>query len=109
MNFLTPIIAWINVAANAVGGVVFAPIAYMPGWLSATIVAVATGILMLIAIKYTSNQNAIKKVRADIKANLLALKLFKDNIWVTFRAQGGLFAGAFWLLFYNIVPMLVMI
>ena len=34
---------------------------------------------MLIIFKYTSKQSAIAAVRRQIKANLLALKLFKDK------------------------------
>ena len=33
--------------ANALGGVVLAPIAALPGWLSATIVAAVTGVILL--------------------------------------------------------------
>ena len=41
-----------------------------------------------VVFKYTSNQRAIKRARDDIKAHLLALKLFKENTRVIFRAQG---------------------
>jgi uncharacterized membrane protein (DUF106 family) len=81
----------------------------MPGWLSNTIVAAITGVLLLIIFKYTSNQQAIARVRDDIKANMLTLKLFKDSISVILQAQARLFKGALQLLFYSIVPLLVMI
>jgi len=100
--------AWINRPANALGRFLLAPIAYLPGWLSATIVAGVTGVLLLVAYKYTSNQRAIKRARAGIKANLLALKLFKDSPLVAMRAQGAILGGAARLLVLSIVPMLVM-
>jgi hypothetical protein len=108
MHALAQIVAWLNAAANAVGRVVLAPIALLPGWLSATLIAAVTGLLLLAAFKYTSNQQAIKRVRDDIKAHLLALKLFKDSPIVTLRAQGRVFRGAFQLMVLAIVPMLVM-
>jgi hypothetical protein len=108
MSALTQLIAWLNSLANAVGEVVFAPIATLSGWLSATLVAVATGMVMLVAFKYTSNQTAIKRVRAGIKANTLALKLFKDSALTALRAQQGMLIGAFWLLIYAVVPIVVM-
>jgi hypothetical protein len=108
MSALTQLIAWLNFVADAVGGVVFAPIGELAGWQSATLVAIATGVVMLIAFKYTSNQAAIKRVRAGIKANTLALKLFKENAMVAIRAQEGMLTGAFWLMMYAIVPILVM-
>jgi hypothetical protein len=81
----------------------------MPGWLSATLVAVLTGILLLLVFKFTSNQRAIKTVRDDIKANLLALKLFKESTSVSLKAQGRVLIGAWWLMVYAIVPMLIML
>ena len=50
-------------AASFLGRYLLAPIGAMPGWLSATVIAAVTGVLMLAAFKYTSNQNAIKRVR----------------------------------------------
>lgn len=109
MSFLAYIITWINVPLNAAGKFLLAPIGLMPGWLSNTIIAAVTGVILLILFKYTSNQQAIGRVKDDIKANMLALKLFKDSISVTLQAQGHLFKGALLLLRYAIVPLLVMI
>jgi len=109
MAALAQIIAWLNVVANYLGELLLAPIAWLPGWLSSTIVAAALGLVMLIVFKYTSRQQAIHRVRDDVKAHLLALKLFPDSLSVTFRAQGRILWGAFALLLLAIVPMLVMI
>ncbi|MGC8644372.1 MAG: hypothetical protein ACP5XB_31300 [Isosphaeraceae bacterium] len=67
-----------------------------------------TGALLLLVFKHTSNQAAIKRVRAQISASTLALKLFKDSAAVALRAQGRMLWGAFQLFFLAIVPMLVM-
>ncbi len=104
-----PLFGYINVVINAVAGVVLAPIGAMPGWLSNTIISAVTGVLLLIIFKYTSNQRAIGRVKDDIKANMLALKLFKDELSVTFRSQGRVFLGALKLLRYALWPLLVMI
>ena len=109
MQGLTQLTIWLNAAANAGGKWFFAPIAILPGWLSATLYAAFTGVLMLIVIKYTSNQGAIKRIRDGINADLLSLKLFKDNTRVTFQAQGRLLSGALKLLIFGLTPTLVMI
>lgn len=109
MGFLAQVVVWLNVLANALGSAFLAPIAIMPGWLSATLVAVVTGVLLLVIFKYTSNQKAIKRVRDDISAHLLALKLFKDSAAVALRAQGRILMGSFRLLILAIVPMLIMV
>jgi uncharacterized membrane protein (DUF106 family) len=105
---LAPLLKWINVVVNAVADVVLAPVGEMPGWLSNTIISAVTGILLLVVFKYTSNQRAIGRVRDDIKANMLALKLFKDELSVTFRSQGRVILGGFRLLRHAIRPLLVM-
>lgn len=108
MSAVTAVVVWLNALANALGSVLLAPIAVLPGWLSATLVAALTGMCLLFVFKHTSNQRAIKRVRDDIKANLLALKLFKDSPIVTLKAQGRVFRGAFLLFAHALVPMAVM-
>jgi hypothetical protein len=105
---LTQVTIWLTAVANALGWLL-SPIALLPGWLSVTIVGVLSGIVLLGIFKRTSNQKAIKRVRDNIKANMLALKLFKDSARVALRAQGQLFVGAFWLFAHGVVPLLVMV
>jgi len=109
MGFLVQLITWVNVVTNAIGGFFLAPVASVPGWFSITVISAVLGVFLLVIFKYTSNQKAIGYVRDDIKANLLAVKLFKDSFSVTFRSQARVFCASFKLLFYSIVPMLVMI
>jgi hypothetical protein len=108
MNAVTQVIVWLNVLANALGWLL-TPIAWLPGWLSATVVGVVTGVLLLAVFKYTSAQKAIKRVRAGIDANLLTLRLFKESVTVALQAQAGLLDGAFRLLLLGLVPLAVMI
>ena len=109
MDFFARVITWINVPVNAMAEVLLAPIAVLGGWLSNTVISAVTAVVLLVIFKYTSNQRAIGRVRDDIKANMLALKLFKDSIAVTLQAQGRVFRGALLLLIHAIRPMLVMI
>jgi hypothetical protein len=109
MDFLARVVVWLNVVANALGKWLLAPLGVLPGWLSATFVAAATGVVLLVVFKYTSNQRAIKRVKDDLKANLLALKLFKDSPLVALRAQGSILLSALRLAAFSLVPMLVMV
>jgi hypothetical protein len=92
-HVITQLIVWLNSIVNPIGRIVFAPIALLPGWVSATLVGIVTGLLTLLAFKFTSNQRAIKRVRSEIKANLLALALFKDSVPVS--CGGGAVVGLF--------------
>jgi hypothetical protein len=109
MHVLTQVVVWLNAVANALGAFLLAPAAVLPGWLSATLAAAATGVLLLFVFKYTSHQRAIRAVRSDIKANLLALRLFKDSPLVALKAQGAILLGAGQLIILALVPMLVML
>lgn len=106
---LTQLVVWLNAVATLVARVLLAPIAWLPGWLSATIVAVLTGVVMLLVFKHTSNQAAIKRVRNQINANLLSLSLFKDSMATSLRAQRRILLGAGKLLGLALVPTLVML
>jgi hypothetical protein len=105
---LAQVVARLNAAANALGGWLLAPVAVLPGWLSATLAAAVTGVLLLAVFKYTSPQRTIKRVRDDLNAHLLALKLFKDSPRVALRAQGHLLLGAGRLFLCALVPVVVM-
>lgn len=50
-------------------------------------ISVLTGIAMLFLFKITSNQGGIRKIRDKIKAHVLEIRLFKDDLGVMFRAQ----------------------
>jgi hypothetical protein len=108
MDTLASVIVALNSGANALAGLL-TPVGSVPGWLSATVVAVLTGAAGILAFKYTSNQGAIKRTRRGIRANLLAVKLFKDNIRLGLRSQVRVMLGALRLLPLALVPLLVMI
>jgi uncharacterized membrane protein (DUF106 family) len=109
MSVLISIIAFLNTLMNAL----FRPLAgvmeTLPGWLSNLILSGIVGVVALVLFKYTSNQDAIGKVRDNIKAQMLAMKLFKDSIAVTLIVQGRMFKGALLLMLHSLRPMLVMI
>lgn len=109
MTFLAQIIAWLNGGMNALFALLRGPMTALPAWLSLTVISAVLGVVLLILFKYTSHQSAIGRVRDTIKAKLLAMKLFKDNIPVVLRSQLQVFAAAILLLIYSIPPMLVMI
>ena len=110
MSFLAHIASWLSAVMNALASVLLAPVVQnLPGWLSNTIVSALTGVVVVVIFKYTSNQRAIGLVKDNIKANMLALRLFKDSLGVTFQSIGRLFRGAGMWPVHAILPMLVMI
>lgn len=106
---LTQLVILLNELFGAVCRVTLAPIGMLPDWISMTVIAGLTGIVMLVAYKHTSDQKAIKATRDQIKANLLALSLFKDELRVVLKSQRLVLLGAARLLTLSFVPMLIML
>ena len=109
MNMIAQIIAWLNGWMNALSGALRGPMSAVPPWLSLTIISSVLGVVLLIPVKYTSPQAAIGRVRDRIKAQLLAMKLFKDNIPVVLKSQVQVIIAALMLPVYMLPPVLVML
>jgi hypothetical protein len=100
----------INVIMNWLARVAFAPFASVPAWLTLTIVSALAGVFMMIVFKYTSHQTRLKAVSDRTRADLLAMKLFKDELSVTFSSMWDLLGATGKRLWYSIwPPMVVMI
>lgn len=84
---LSPALSFVNPITTAIGDGVYAVLGPLPDWLSLTILSTAAGLVMLVVFRYASNQTAIGRAKDDIKANLLALRLYKDELAVVFQAQ----------------------
>lgn len=105
---LSPLLSVLNPLCTAVGDAVYAVFNPLPVWVGLLIISAVAGVIMLIAFGYTSNQAAIGRAKDDIKANLLALKLYKDELHVTWTAQGRLLWAILRLQRYMLVPVLIL-
>jgi uncharacterized membrane protein (DUF106 family) len=98
---------------NAVLGRLFdlllLPFRSLNPWAGMAFISLLTGLLMLLIYRLTSNQSGIRRVKDKIKAHLLELRLFKDNMGVTMKAQGQILQANFRYLGLNLKPLLVMI
>lgn len=103
-----PLLGLLNPLCTVVADGVYAFLSPLPPWAGITIVSGITGVVMLLAFRYLSNQTGIARAKDDIKANLLALKLFKDDLRVAIRAQFRIMWALLRLQRYIVVPMLWM-
>lgn len=109
MEMLVHIFSLLNNVANNIGGLFALVMPALPGWVSNTLLSVLMAVPFLVVFKYTSNQSAIGKIKDRIKANMLAMKLYKDEIGVTLKAQGDIMYCALLLLLNALLPLVVMI
>ena len=87
----------------------FIPFRSMNPWVGMVIVSFLTGLLMLVIFRYTSNQAGIKKVKNKIKAHLLELRLYKDSLGLSMKAQGNILLANLKYITHSFKPLLVMI
>lgn len=106
---LSPLFSILNPIANAIGRVTFDVLGVFPKWASLTVLSALLGVVMLFAFKYLSNQRAIGRVKDDISANLLALKLYKDELRVTALSQLRLLWAVLRLQRYVLTPVLILL
>jgi uncharacterized membrane protein (DUF106 family) len=81
----------------------------MNPWMGMIIISFLTALLMLFVFRFTSNQEGIRLVKNKIKAHLLELRLFKDSLSLSFKAQGNILRYNLKYISYSTKPLLVMI
>ncbi|MAF82482.1 MAG: hypothetical protein QGH93_12765 [Gammaproteobacteria bacterium] len=99
----------INAAYSAVFNLWFELLAALSPWLQVLITALPVTVLALLVFRYASNQNGIRLAKERIKAYLLELWLYKDDLGVMLRAQGQVLQYSLRYLGLSLVPMAVMI
>jgi hypothetical protein len=72
-------------------------------------ISLATGLLMVVVFRYTSDQKAIHVAKDRLKAHLLALKLFQDQIPVVLLSYGRIVLATGHYLRLAIKPLLFVI
>jgi len=113
---LSPLLGFLNPICTTIGNVIYTVLSPLGVAGGLVVVSVVVGVLMLPAFKHLSNQTKIARAKDDIKANLLALKLFKDELrvvigaqfrilWAILRLQRYVFTPILWMTF----PMLLVL
>src|SRR5690242_16183574 len=73
------------------------------------VISIVIGLLMVIAFRYTSDQKAIGRAKDRLKANLLAVRLFQDQLPVVMRAYARILGGTGTYLRLAFTPLLIAI
>lgn len=99
----------VNVVFGRVFDVLLLPFGRMTPWAGLVFIALLTSFFMLFVYRHTSNQPGIRRTKDRIKAHLLELRLYNDNMAVSLRAQGRILVQNLRYVAYNLKPLLVMI
>jgi len=98
-----------NAALGRIFEVIFLPFRHLSPWFGMILISLLTGLLMLFIFRHTSNQEGIRKAKNKIKAHLLELRLYKDNMNLSLKAYGHNLIANLKYLSHSLKPMLVMI
>ncbi|HXQ23954.1 MAG TPA: hypothetical protein VN812_19900, partial [Candidatus Acidoferrales bacterium] len=85
------------------------PFAAFPPMLGLALISALSGILLLLGFRVTSNPRRIRAARQQVQAHLLAVRLYRDDLAVTFRAQWSLLGALARYLGNMLVPFLVLL
>jgi hypothetical protein len=99
----------INQLFNSLFDLLLWPLGWLPVWIQAVAVALPAAVFALLVFRWVSDQEGIETAKDRIKAHLLELRLFSDDLIVTLRAQGKILRYNMKYLWHALLPMAVMI
>ena len=101
---MTTLLTWIN----QVFDLSFRLMRPLPSFMVLAVFSVFTAVISLLAVRWTSDQKAIRRVKDLMGAHVLEVRLFPDQLSVVLRAYLALFGNTLLYLRYALVPLLVL-
>jgi len=84
------------------------PLRFLGPFWSLTVISLVTGVFMVWIFGRVSDQRAIKGIRSRISGNLIAVRLFQNDIRVFLSVQGRILRDTLTYMRYSLTPMLVL-
>jgi hypothetical protein len=104
LTCMTTLLFWIN----KIFDLSFRLMRPLPSFVVLAVFSVLTAVISLLAVRWTSDQKAIRRVKDLMGAHVLAVRLFPDQLSVVLRAYLTLFGNTILYLRYALVPLLVL-
>jgi hypothetical protein len=98
----------LNALLTRLTDALFAPLVGWPAWLPLVLVSAVAGVVMAVVFRFTSRQELLRRDAELVQAQLLAMKLFKDNSRTMFVSLGRLLRHTGRRLWHSLPPVLVM-
>ncbi len=100
---------WINGILTTSSDVLLAPVRSWPPAVVLVVLSVVAGVLMTVVFRYTSDQKGLKRVASLSKAQLMCLRIFKEDLGVAIRCQRDILKSIGRRLWLSLPPMMVLI
>jgi hypothetical protein len=101
--------ASINSIFRLVFDALLGPFKAMPAMVTLVPISAVVTVLALLVFKWTSNQEALDRVKAQIHAGIFEIRLFNDDMRAIFRAQADILVQVGKQLALTLVPLLWML
>jgi hypothetical protein len=98
-----------NAMLTSLADALLGPLALWPPLATLLVCSLVAGVLAAVVFRYTSNQAAVQRAAERMRAELLAMRLFEDDLRVTLGCLGGVLRGAGLRVAHSLPPTLVLI
>src|SRR4051812_19806127 len=105
---MTSIVAVLNSVLTFLFGLVHGAVKWLGPFWSLVVISGLGGILLVWIFGKVSNQQAIQKTRNRLSSELIALRLFKDDLRVFFGVQFQVLVWTLKYLRHSLIPMLIL-
>src|ERR1041385_1407826 len=105
---MTFIVSIFNTALTFLFGLFYGSFKWLGPFWSLVALSILGGVLLVWIFGKVSNQDAIRRARNRLSAELIALRLFKDDLRVFFGVQGQVLVWTLKYLRHSLVPMLIL-
>ena len=105
---MTSAVSVLNTILTFLFGLIYWPVKWLGPFWSMVAISWLGGILMVWIFGKVSNQDAIQRTRDRLSAELIGLRLFKDDLRVFFGIQGQVLIWTLKYLRHSLVPMLIL-
>lgn len=95
-------------AVSRVFSFLFEPLRSAPPLVALLVTSWLTGMLMVLLFRFTTNQKELKKIKNQMQAHLLTVRLFQEQVGVVLRAQGRILRSSLTYLRQSLKPLAVM-
>ena len=105
---MTSVVSIFNAVLTFLFGLFYGALKWLGPFWSLVGLSILGGILLVWIFGKVSNQDAIKRTRSRLSAELIALRLFKDDLRVFFGVQGQVLVWTLKYLRHSLIPMLIL-
>jgi len=105
---MSSVVAILNSVFTFFFGLIYRAVQWLGPFWSLFAISGLAGILLVWLFGKVSNQSAIQKTRNRLSSELIALRLFKDDLRVFFGVQGQVLLWTLKYLRHSLVPMLIL-